>query len=396
MKILRPSGSLIWSKCTGSHFMQDGLPDDESDAAREGTAAHWLGGDKILKSYVTPGAEILVPGEFLDQLAPNDVLIDQEMIQGVTDYVTDVLGYLNKTGLMQSTHVEESVNLDHIYPGMSGTPDCWIHNTNDAEIVIYDFKYGHGHVEVFENTQLMIYASGILNQLGINGSNDHLITVRLRIFQPRSYHSSGPMREWVINGSDLRGYINQIKAKANEAMSGNGSCNTGNHCKHCTARFNCEALTKTVYNSIDVITGINRLDLNGNNLGLELKLLNRISKLIEFRRDAIESQVKAVLESGEMIPGFIPVDTFSRLKWKKDTPVEQVLMMADLMGVDIRKPDNLDTPTQALAKIKKKAKESDVKLDDNIIKSYTEKTFTGVKIIEDDGSYLRQAFTKDI
>jgi hypothetical protein len=53
------------------------------------------------------------------------------------------------------------------------------------------------------------------------------------------------------------------------------------------------------------------------------------------------------------------------------------VMMGDLMGVDIRKPLALDTPTQAKAKFKKAKKDVD------IIKQYSHRPETGVTLVED-------------
>ena len=391
--IVRPSGSHEWSFCGGSQFMQKDQPNDDSDATREGTAAHWVGSE-ILLSYITPDVELKTSLDFKDQLAPNDVFIDEEMIQGAVDYVTDVLQYCNETGSMRMLHVEEKLNIDSIYPGMLGTPDCWVYNATGAELVVWDFKYGYGHVEAFENPQLMIYVAGILELLGIDGLSSQWLTIKMRIFQPRSYHGKGPIREWKVKASDLRGYFNQLRTAAALAMSGEGKCTPGLHCKHC-ARHICPALQGTNYNVIDVISNALPVELTGNNLALELKLLRRASKLVEFRLSAIESQVENVLSSGKILPGFMLEKKYGNKRWKKNTPIADVLAFTDAFGIDIRKPDNLDTPTQAIAKVKKTAKEMGITLDASVINNYTEIPYKGLKVVESDvDEFFRQSFGK--
>jgi len=198
MELLRPSGSHEWHYCKASHVMQEGLPNDESDAAREGTAAHWVA-EQMLSSYVKPGAVIKTPDDFIGTLSPNDVFIDEEMTDGAMIYVNDILNYCNNTGLLQHLHIEEKMNLDNIYSGMSGTPDCWVYHAKEHEIVIWDFKYGHGFVDAFENPQLIIYASGVIEQSMTDPNNSSWLKVKMRIVQPRCYSGDGVVREWMIH-----------------------------------------------------------------------------------------------------------------------------------------------------------------------------------------------------
>ena len=397
VNMIRPSGSHEWFPCNGSQVMQEGKPNDDSDSTREGTACHWVA-EQVASAYITPNKSLTTSADFVGQLAPNDVLIDEEMYQSAIDYVTDIMKYCNQSGLMRSVQLEQKLNLDEIYPGMSGTPDVYIWNSDDLELVLWDLKYGYGHVEVYENPQLMIYIAGILKRHNLEGQILTMITVRMRIFQPRSFHGEGPMREWAIKAVDLLPYFIKLKHAASITMSGQGQCVPGNHCRHCRGRIDCSALIKTNYNSIDVINGPVPMNMTGNNLALELQLLNRMTKLLKFRQSAVEKQVEYEIENGAVLPGFIRTETYGRVRWKKGTPTDEVLMMADLMGVNLRKPDNLDTPTQAKVKFKNKAKELGVSLDDTakLVLQYSETPYNGMKVTEDDGSKLRQAFTKEI
>ena len=57
-------------------------------------------------------------------------------------------------------------------------------------------------------------------------------------------------------------------------------------------------------------------------------------------------------------------------------------MMGDLLGEDIRKPAQLDTPAQC----RKKG------IDDAVIALYSETPKTAIKLVKDDGSKARQVF----
>lgn len=389
--MIRPSGSHEWYYCHGSQVMQEGIISPADDATEEGTAAHWVG-ESVLKSYITKNAEILGHSDFINKLSPNNILITDEIYYGAMTYVNEILNYCNETGLLQSLHVEEKLDISIIYPEMSGTPDCWVYNPNNVELIIWDLKFGYGHVEAYENPQLMIYIAGILQLLNIEGISDQLLTVKMIIVQPRSYHSDGNVREWVVKASELRGYFNKLTYAANQAMNGEGLCSPGIHCRHCTGRFKCTSFSKSVYNYLDVITSATPMELTGQNLVNEWKLLNRMLKLIEYRKSAIDSQVEASLQNGEFLPGARLNKSYGRERWKKDVPVNQLLNMAKMYGADISKPENLDTPNQSLVKIKAAAKKFNVKVDKSLIEQWIEKPFTGYKVVEDDGTEATKMF----
>jgi len=172
--------------------MQGNMPDylsNETEAAEEGTACHWLAGDLLLISYVE-GKKTPVKEDIVGTLSPNDILITEEMWQASLDYVTDIISNVCS---ISDIKVEEKVNLDHIYPGMSGTPDAYYFDIRTNTLTVWDLKYGFGIVDVFENKQLMIYASGIIKKLNLKNIN-----VVLKIVQPRAFHSEGTIRSWEV------------------------------------------------------------------------------------------------------------------------------------------------------------------------------------------------------
>ena len=185
--IARPSGSHQWTVCTGSHKMQQDIISSSSSAAADaGTLAHEVA-TQLFNFY-------LVEGEFLSD---SDLIkiegVTAEMIDSARLYVHDVIDYCNTHGLIKSLHVEEKLNLDCIYPGMSGTPDSWVFNETDNTLVVWDLKYGFGLVDEYENPQLIIYAAGIISLLKLIN-----VKVKLKIVQPRAYHPDGSIREWTL------------------------------------------------------------------------------------------------------------------------------------------------------------------------------------------------------
>lgn len=388
--MLNPAGSHEWYYCHGSQVMQEGMPNDNYIIKQE-VACRWVC-ENILKTYIKPNAELLTEADFMGKLAPNDVLVDSEMCQAAMMYVHDILTYCNETGLITSCHVEEQLDISSIYPGMKGTPCNWIYNAKNAELVIWHLEYGFGHVEAFENPQLMNYVAAILLYLNIDGQGDQFLTVKMRIVQPRSYHSNSSVREWLISAVGLRPHFNKLRHSAQQAMSGEGLCTPGLHCRHCVASYDCTAVTKTLYNYIDIVTGPVPMDLKGQSLVLEWQLLNRIEKLLKYRKSGIDAQLETSLQRGDHLAGAVLTKSYGNERWKKDVPVEKVLAMAKMYGADINKPDNLDTPNQSLVKIKQAAKKFKVKVEYSIIEKWTERPFKGYKVVEDDGTEAMKVF----
>jgi len=182
----------------------------------------------------------------------------------------------------------------------------------------------------------------------------------------------------------LNDYINDISIAAHKAMSDDTQCKSGLHCKYCSARCVCPALQQTVYNCIDVVTNSTPIQLSGSNLSFEYILLKRISKLIEIRLASIQEQIISELISGKNLPGLTASPSYSRVKWKKSISIDDILSLCDAMGIDLRKPVELITPSQS----------KKLGLDKIIIDNLSEKFQTGFKITEDDGSKARQAFGK--
>jgi hypothetical protein len=286
-------------------------------------------------------------------------------------YVLEVLRVVNND--LHNMHVEQPVKLDHIYPGMKGTPDDWYYNPNSKILFVWDLKFGHGFVDEYQNPQLMIYASGILRALGID---DTEVLVHMTVVQPRCF-GHNPIRTWSINASSLRPFIIQLEAAAHRAMGKEVQCVPGHHCRYCV-RHVCQALQETIYMMVDVINNnVTGLQLEGDALGDELKLLNYMTNMVKFRKTAIEEQIINEIKGGKSVKNWSIKTKYGREVWKNDIDVNQVVMMGDLMGVDIRKPLALDTPTQAKAKFKKAKKDVD------IIKQYSHRPETGVTLVED-------------
>lgn len=261
--ILSPSSSKRWMTCPGSVILSEGIKEESSKFADEGTAAHYLAAHCLLvgddaRTHV--GRTILLlddpasgwAGELFDDepLPPtarvlNSFKVDADLahhVQLYLDYVRDVV-----TATNGELFVEVEVPLGHITgeSDAEGTSDVVI--LAGEEIIVIDLKYGRGvEVSAVDNPQLMLYAAGARREFELAGDFQ---TVRMAIMQPRV---SGQPSEWSIPVSTLQ----EFEWQAGEAASTIWRMREGEvplvcvpdteACRWCKAKARCAELDKKV------------------------------------------------------------------------------------------------------------------------------------------------------
>lgn len=383
--ILAPSSAHEWVECTFSVVGQRPFPDEETDEAKEGTASHWVG-SSVLEAYkTTDEAAQINPLSYIGTQAPNGVIINESMAEGALEYVNDVLVMMQAHAMLKVLMVEQRVYAPRINKHCWGTPDAFAYDEKTGTLYIWDYKYGHRYVSVFENWQLICYAAAILDTLlSIDGRTEQYITIVFRIVQPRCYQAEGIVREWKINAGDLRGYVNRLQSAADEALSNNPKVKTGPHCRDCRARFACKGAQTAAMNALEYSGegAANLSILPPDALGVELQMLERGSQIIKDRYDALKAQAEGLVLAGHNVPGWGGSSTYGHRKWSK--PTAEVLSIGKLLGHDLKKPDQPITPNQALK----------LGIDESVINAYSDKPKTGFKLIRDDGSKARHVFSQ--
>lgn len=383
---LAPHNAATWVHCTGSVKLSQQFPrietDRNSESMLEGRAFHEVA-QRILESF-KDGVEGELVGrhELVDTLSRDNVLITDEIYDAALEYANDVLKFCNSNGSLQALQIEQRIELDGIIEDMYGYCDAWCFSKSTGELVVWDTKFGHKRVEAFENWQLVTYAFGILRALGIDGHAEQHIKVSLRVAQPRVFHRDGCISRWDVTASDLRGYFNTLIDAANESYSDDAKCVTSESCFYCPARYACDAFRDNTMGLIDQVGDVTGSSLSSHELSIQLRILQRTSKQVKALLSSYEEQAIAQLRNGEQLPGYSIEQGTGRKRWKKDTPVDEIIMMGELMGVDPRKPVDLDTPTKLIK----------LGIDETVINLYSETPSTGLKLVEMSGAKLRNIF----
>ena len=273
----------------------------------------------------------------IGQSTPNGIILTADHIDYARVYTHDIRTTMPPDTLAVEAPVKA---VERIHPESWGSVDCYAYNAKARILYVWDYKYGYGLVEAFENWQLINYTVGILDSLGVQ---DDRVTVRMTVIQPRAPHPEGPIRRWVVKGSDLRPHANQLHAAAHEALGPNPAIRSGDHCKNCTARHACPAAHKAALFAVDVTDRAEPYELDEAAIGLQLTVLKRAAKAIECRLTALETQAEGKIRAGGMIPGWaMERGAAGKLAWTK--PDGEVLALGNLLGIELSKPM---TPTQA-------------------------------------------------
>lgn len=344
--------------------MEAAFPElEESESAKEGTAAHWVCEQALAGETPLEGS-----------LAPNGVVVTGEMLDGA-----EVLSAVVPPDVF--FNAEKRVDCSRIHPECWGTPDLWYYDEGASTVRIVDYKFGHRHVPVFENQQLITYAAGVLDKLQINGFNEQSTTVEFVVVQPRDFHADGPVRTWRINASALRGYFNILAGKAIEAMWQEARLvPSPDACRDCKARHVCVAAQTEAAGALDTVYGYAApLASTPAEVGRMLSKLDAAIDMAKAYRSGLEEEAKRFIMGGERVPGWSLKAGQGRERWAR--PVEEVIALGEMMGINVSKPGAI-TPKQAIK----------AGLSAEIVRAYSETPTGEVKLVQVDGTLERIGF----
>jgi hypothetical protein len=368
--IFAPSSAERSVPCPASVTLEQRYPEAQADpAAAEGEAAHWALAEMLAGRPAPLGAR-----------APNGMFLTDEMIDGAIVMAEDIEVVLTPFGMKPSDGaIEVSVDIPRVHELCHGTPDyrAWLPTAPRWTLLLYDFKFGHRIVEVFENPQLMRYVAGVISQTKLL---DLDVDVICRIVQPRAFHRDGPIREWRFNAADIRAHINIHHAAAIEALSPNPRAIPGPWCRDCRARHACPTLQRAGYAAMDEAGRALPLELTPAAMGTELAMLNAAIERLEARKSGLEGQVEATIRSGGLVPGWALEYGRGRERWR--IPDDQVIQIGRMLDVDVAKPAAALTPKQASA----------AGLPVEALRDLVETPRSGAKLVPDNGSTARRVF----
>lgn len=370
--ILPPSGAAAWRRCGLWVAMNQAYPKPDTPESMEGNAAHWVFAEMLAGRIVCEGL-----------IAPNGVVVTEEMIEG-GELVVETVRARMPVERFGAPHVEEAVACSRIHPQCWGTPDIWAFSASPLVLEVIDYKFGHRFVDEYENDQGVAYITGIVDMLAEKfgegpGLFDQHCKVNFTVIQPRCFYKGSPVRTWSILASDLRGHINLLTGAAAVALGPNPPAVTNSECGDCPGRHACPALQKAAYYDAEFAVKSSPVELPPAAASLELKMLERSLERLQSRVEGMREAVGAYIRQGHSVPWHRAEQGYGRQQWTM--PVNQVLAMGSLMGVDLSKP-GVKTPKQA--------QKSGV--DEAVIKAYSVTPLGSIKLVPDNPADARRVF----
>lgn len=231
--LLSASSAHQWLACTPSARLEEGFPDNVSEAAEEGTLAHELAELKLRNYFHTTDYGKRKMNADIKKLQKNP-LWKAEMME----YTEQYLNYIQEVALSEKTPYTAKIEAQVDYSAWAhdgfGTADCIL--IRGETVHIFDFKYGKGvSVSAEENPQMMLYALGALDMYSLLYRMEHF---HLHIIQPRIDNIS----DWECSREQLLEFGEYVKGRAELAWAGSGEfCPGEKQCRFCRARATCHA-----------------------------------------------------------------------------------------------------------------------------------------------------------
>lgn len=320
----RPSSSNIWSKCFGYPRMVAALPSgwatSAPDPAREGTCAAW-----VAEMVLTGEAQCCA--EMVGEQHTSGWVVDEDMVGFIQDYV-DLL----RERYGERATAEQHVRLSDF---IAGTPDAYA--IIDDHLYVDDLKYGHGIVEPWDNTQVMIYAGAIARNSSVKINH-----VTIGIYQPRAYHPLGHHRTWQPSIEELSQRLAELIHASEQAQNPEALCTPGEHCRYCDAAHRCAAVAFENYRAVSFMRNDYQREMTDEEISTELKFIELAENMLSGRKNAVKADAKARIKAGRVIPDWSLESGKGHRKWSRDAATVHAMT-----GID-PSSDKMVTPAELI------------------------------------------------
>lgn len=253
------------------------------------------------------------------------------------------------------TYLEKRVHMDSINPEIWGTADGIIVSEKQRTLHIFDYKFGRLPIHAAKNPQLMLYAYGAIEELGLW---DRIRTVRATIIQPRNWDVDTAE----FNADDLWKWgQGKVKRAAQAALDGTGKMRpTIEICRYCKHRVTDRA-HRQMY--IDLLGG-------WENMGKDpAKMRDRDIQKIVANAPAIKQWLDDVVNyaTAQALDGkefkklkLVKGKTYRRFNADKEKAIKRKLKKAGFQPDEYLKPRQLKPLTEIEALVGKTMFEHDI------------------------------------
>lgn len=325
---LSPSAATRWMACTPSAVLEQSFENKSSSYADEGTLAHAL-------------CEVLLR-EMHGQLTKEQVTEELLRIEKSEYYNGQMYDYCNEYAMFVNEQcvgdfhlfIEQKLDMTTWIPEGFGTADAVVILPAERKIIFNDLKYGKGiKVDAKQNSQLKIYALGVLQTMQFIFGDDAFDIIETNIYQPRIDNIS----PYSYSVKELLTWAeNELKPAAELAFEGLGEFKAGNHCYWCRAKANCRHLAE--YN-----LKLAEMDFKKPDLLTDEEILQVYAQKAIFENwlDAISNYLLETAIKGKAWPGLKVVEGKSNRAYSDQEKVASVLTANGFKSEQIYNPAKL-------------------------------------------------------
>lgn len=311
--LLSASASHRWLNCTPSARLELEFDETNSEAAKEGTAAHALAEHKLKKAL------------HMRSIRPVSDYDSGEMEECTDNYVAYIMELLAKAKTECKDPIvliEQHLDFSEYVPEGFGTGDCVIVSNDTLNIV--DLKYGMGVlVDAEENPQMKLYALGALK---VFDALYDIKEVTMTIFQPRRENIS----VWTTSVEELKEWADSyLKERARMAFNGEGEYVPGSWCTFCRAAIRCRARAEE---KLKLAQKEFRLPPLLSDDEIE-EILSIAPDLVKWANEISDYALCEAINHGKHWKGFKVVEGRSVRKYKDEVSVAQAAKDAGFMDI---------------------------------------------------------------
>lgn len=344
------SGRSRWAACPVSVHLSAGLPDTSGPAAEEGTLAHAIAEYFVRQAYNLPGA---APGQPVDVQPPESVDLKGMTVEAwneqLRNHGRDYCAYVQSfTALDPGSHVtlEHQVAASSLHPQLFGTADCLIWCPATSSLIVIDYKYGFGDVDVGArdkpNSQLAAYAVAAAETFNLKPRN-----VILAVYQPRR-PTGKPNQELPLDGAwldaeraILRAQAQAVDVATELALRGELRVTPGDHCRYCKGKVRCPAVQGSARTALAAhAQRVSLLDMTAEEI---IAVWSARTAFKAFWED-VEERIKQLAKEGA--PGLTTKTSQGRRMWA-DPKLAAVTLLA-LNRVDLLQPASVTNALPAI------------------------------------------------
>lgn len=352
--------------CPASFKLEEGMPDEESEYAREGSMLH--AAMELIVAAEMPEEDV---ADFIGQdlgyegLAITADHVEQKLKPALRAWNRVVAEY----GI-DDWFLEQRVSLESVIKGAFGTIDVLAKDTS-GRLHVLDWKFGDGvFVDAEGSYQLGFYAACALYEedAEIAAFTANVKDIVLHVVQPRvGDDESAILRSWATTDEWVERLIDEAVRAVELARSDNPPTKPGDWCRWCKAAPKCPAKLSMAADALSrAPESMSAVEL-AHALQLAYQLKPWINKVFEL------GQKEA--EGGAAIPGWKLVQKRATRVFVDEAAVIRALRNRKWKNDQIFKPRELKSPAQ-LEKL-------DKEVYDKALAKYVESKSSGLTLVPD-------------